>query len=127
MPRRALLTPPSLAPSAPLLLPRTQEFGIDILTDDTKTIVHHKVAAKVHLVLNAEDAVASSREINNWYRSAAGEQHGANMGRAQRAPRAPAAQNGLSFEHVLSRLQVRGPPRLSLSFSHPSRSQGRGC
>ncbi|BGP51625.1 hypothetical protein JCM10450v2_007575 [Rhodotorula kratochvilovae] len=77
------------------------EFGIDILTDDTKTIVHHKVAAKVHLVLNAEDAIASSREINNWYRSA-GEQ---NMGRAQRAPRAPAAQSGLSFEHVLSRLQ----------------------
>ncbi|GAA6021534.1 hypothetical protein JCM10207_005794, partial [Rhodosporidiobolus poonsookiae] len=37
------------------------EFGIDILTDDTKTIVHHKVAAKVHLVLNADDAVASSR------------------------------------------------------------------
>ncbi|GAA6055258.1 hypothetical protein JCM3770_001511 [Rhodotorula araucariae] len=77
------------------------EFGIDILTDDTKTIVHHKVAAKVHLVLNAEDAIASSREINNWYRSA-GEQ---NMGRAQRAPRAPAVQSGLSFEHVLSRLQ----------------------
>ncbi|GAA5934404.1 hypothetical protein JCM1841_000913 [Sporobolomyces salmonicolor] len=76
------------------------EFGIDILTDDTKTIVHHKVAAKVHLVLNADDAIASSREFNNWYRQA-GEQ---SMGR--RPQRAPVnAQNGLSFEHVLSRLQ----------------------
>ncbi|GAA5869296.1 hypothetical protein JCM1840_004348 [Sporobolomyces johnsonii] len=76
------------------------EFGIDILTDDTKTIVHHKVAAKVHLVMNADDAIASSREFNNWYRQA-GEQ---SMGR--RPQRAPVnAQNGLSFEHVLSRLQ----------------------
>ncbi|GAA5850677.1 hypothetical protein JCM5353_000542 [Sporobolomyces roseus] len=46
------------------------EFGIDILTDDTKTIVHHKV----HLVMNADDALASSREFNNWHRQA-GEQN----------------------------------------------------
>ncbi|GAA5866455.1 hypothetical protein JCM8547_000630 [Rhodosporidiobolus lusitaniae] len=77
------------------------EFGIDILTDDTKTIVHHKVAAKVHLVLDADDAAASSREINNWYRSA-GEQP---MSRARPARPAGGGQNGLSFEHVLSRLQ----------------------
>ncbi|BGP20026.1 hypothetical protein JCM10213_000592 [Rhodosporidiobolus nylandii] len=106
------------------------EFGIDILTDDTKTIVHHKVAAKVHLVLNADDAVASSREINNWFRSAGeaaahqqqqqqqvqshgGPQAGGGMGggmarggggRGQR-PGGVTGQNGLSFEHVLSRLQ----------------------
>ncbi|GAA5851022.1 hypothetical protein JCM3766R1_007105 [Sporobolomyces carnicolor] len=110
------------------------EFGIDILTDDTKTIVHHKVAAKVHLVLNADDAIASSREFNNWYRQA-GEQSlqhqnsqqsalgggggansqagvgqgmmaGGGVGVARRPARAPInAQNGLSFEHVLSRLQ----------------------
>ncbi|GAA5877832.1 hypothetical protein JCM3774_000190 [Rhodotorula dairenensis] len=84
------------------------EFGIDILTDDTKQIVHHKVAAKVHLVLNAEDAIASHREINNWYRSA-GEQS-LNRSRAGGPPpRAsgglPSSQSGLSFEHVLSRLQ----------------------
>ena len=116
-----------------------QEFGIDILTDDTKQIVHHKVAAKVHLVLNAEDAIASHRsvsfllfprgiappadlaspdaiplcsEINNWYRSA-GEQS-LNRSRATAPPRSsggggggglPSSQSGLSFEHVLSRLQ----------------------
>ncbi|GJN94006.1 hypothetical protein Rhopal_007069-T1 [Rhodotorula paludigena] len=79
------------------------EFGIDILTDDTKTIVHHKVAAKVHLVLNPEDAVASTREINNWYRSAGEQSLGPRH--VQRAPRAAQGQNGLSFEHVLSRLQ----------------------
>jgi hypothetical protein len=139
------------------------EFGIDILTDDTKTIVHHKVAAKVHLVMNSDDALASSRyvlpitflgrrkrgsgeliigcvprfrEFNNWYRQA-GEQNmqhqqggqqsnlggqqqggaqgggqgmmgGGGVGVARRPARAPInAQNGLSFEHVLSRLQVR--------------------
>ncbi|GAA6062957.1 hypothetical protein JCM10212_005347 [Sporobolomyces blumeae] len=106
------------------------EFGIDILTDDTKTIVHHKVAAKVHLVMNSDDAVASSREFNNWYRQA-GEQNLQHQQHAQqggmggggpggmggpgtggggmagrRPARAPVnAQNGLSFEHVLSRLQ----------------------
>lgn len=41
-----------------------QEFGIDILTEDTKQVVHHKVAAKVHLVMNPEDAIASSRFVS---------------------------------------------------------------
>ncbi|KWU44368.1 hypothetical protein RHOSPDRAFT_3221, partial [Rhodotorula sp. JG-1b] len=78
------------------------EFGIDILTDDTKQIVHHKVAAKVHLVLNAEDAIASHRSQS------------LNRSRATAPPRSsggggggglPSSQSGLSFEHVLSRLQ----------------------
>jgi pSer/pThr/pTyr-binding forkhead associated (FHA) protein len=37
------------------------EFGIDIIADDNKSIVHHKVATKVFLVLNAEDAAAATR------------------------------------------------------------------
>ncbi|GAA5905174.1 hypothetical protein JCM6882_000400 [Rhodosporidiobolus microsporus] len=90
------------------------EFGIDILTEDTKTIVHHKVAAKVHLVLNADDAAASSREINNWYRSAneqqAQQQQQQQQQQHQRGGQRPGGRpgggtNGLSFEHVLSRLQ----------------------
>lgn len=40
-----------------------QEFGIDIVSDDSKTIVHHKVAAKVYLVMNQDDAAASSRYV----------------------------------------------------------------
>lgn len=39
------------------------EFGIDIVSDDNKTIVHHKVAAKVFLVLSNEDAAASTRSV----------------------------------------------------------------
>jgi hypothetical protein len=38
-----------------------QEFGIDIVSDDNKTIVHHKVATKVFLVMNAQDAESVSR------------------------------------------------------------------
>jgi hypothetical protein len=37
------------------------EFGIDITSEDGKTIVHHKVAARCFLIMNAEDAVATSR------------------------------------------------------------------
>ncbi|KAI5478422.1 cell cycle arrest in response to pheromone-related protein [Pseudohyphozyma bogoriensis] len=76
------------------------EFGIDIVSDDTKTIVHHKVAAKVYLVMNQEDALISSREFNTWYRNAdssALHRRGAKSGGS--------GSNGLSFDHVLSRLQ----------------------
>lgn len=37
------------------------EFGIDITSEDTKTVVHHKVAARCYLVMNADDAAANSR------------------------------------------------------------------
>ena len=37
------------------------EFGIDITSEDNKSIVHHKVAARCFLVMNAEDAIATSR------------------------------------------------------------------
>ena len=102
--------------------PTCQEFGIDIVSDDSKTIVHHKVAAKVFLVMNQEDAAASSRcvpsspvsdlkivltvplrppsEFNNWYR------HAGEQPIQRRGPKQPSQNsNGLSFEHVLSRLQ----------------------
>jgi hypothetical protein len=40
---------------------RSQEFGIDIVSEDNRTIVHHKVAARVYCVFNAEDAAQSAR------------------------------------------------------------------
>jgi hypothetical protein len=43
------------------LLADMQEFGIDIISEDNRTIIHHKVAAKVYCVFNAEDAALSSR------------------------------------------------------------------
>lgn len=38
-----------------------QEFGIDIISEDNRTIIHHKVAAKVYCVFNGDDAALSSR------------------------------------------------------------------
>jgi len=40
-----------------------QEFGIDIVSEDNRTIVHHKVAAKVYCVFGEEDAALSSRWV----------------------------------------------------------------
>ncbi|THH23256.1 hypothetical protein EUX98_g7920 [Antrodiella citrinella] len=37
------------------------EFGIDIVGEDNKTIVHHKVAARVLCILNEQDAQNASR------------------------------------------------------------------
>jgi hypothetical protein len=41
--------------------PCYQEFGIDIVGEDNKTIVHHKVAARVVCVLTEQDAQAAAR------------------------------------------------------------------
>jgi hypothetical protein len=39
-----------------------QEFGIDIVGEDNKTIIHHKVAARVLCVLNDQDAQIAAQE-----------------------------------------------------------------
>ncbi|EJT99188.1 hypothetical protein DACRYDRAFT_23804 [Dacryopinax primogenitus] len=39
------------------------EFGIDIVGEDNRTIVHHKVAAKAYCILSPEDMAASQREM----------------------------------------------------------------
>lgn len=38
-----------------------QEFGIDIVGEDNKTIIHHKVAARVVCVFSDQDAQAAAR------------------------------------------------------------------
>lgn len=38
-----------------------QEFGIDIVGEDNKTIVHHKVSSKAFCVFNQADVEASLR------------------------------------------------------------------
>lgn len=40
-----------------------QEFGIDIVSEDNRTIVHHKVAAKVYCVFGPDDAALSARQV----------------------------------------------------------------
>jgi len=105
------------------------EFGIDIVGEDNKTIIHHKVAARIACVFTAEDAINASREAHNYQQhqqqqsahptpaSAAG-----TLGAAARRPsiqpqtsittgmgglgagRQP-NRGGLSFDHILTRLQ----------------------
>jgi hypothetical protein len=42
----------------------TVEFGIDIISDDNRTILHHKVAARVFCVFNDKDAALSARYVD---------------------------------------------------------------
>jgi len=42
-------------------LTETQEFGIDIISEDNRAIIHHKVSAKAYCVFGPEDAGLSSR------------------------------------------------------------------
>ena len=120
-----------------------QEFGIDIVGEDNKTIIHHKVAAWVLCVFNEQEAQAvahaeqqqlvqnppgyalSSHHQNT--NSAAGPSNAFNFnsqGPAIGGQRCPAMQpqglvgmggmggsmrppskSGLTFDHILSRLQ----------------------
>ena len=40
---------------------KLQEFGIDIVSEDNRSIVHHKVAAKVYCVYGPAEAALSAR------------------------------------------------------------------
>lgn len=38
-----------------------QEFGIDIISEDNRTIIHHKVSARAYCVFTPDDAALSAR------------------------------------------------------------------
>jgi hypothetical protein len=38
-----------------------QEFGIDIVSEDNRTVVHYKVSCKAYCVWNVDDAGLSAR------------------------------------------------------------------
>lgn len=40
-----------------------QEFGIDILSEDNRSILHHKVSAKAYCVLGPDEAALSARWV----------------------------------------------------------------
>ncbi|KAK4683670.1 hypothetical protein P7C73_g6563, partial [Tremellales sp. Uapishka_1] len=92
------------------------EFGIDIVSEDNRTVVHHKVAAKVYVVFNQEDAALSARELVNYQnydprvaRSANGQMNGAGGNQPNMGPQVMSSggkASGLSFEHVLQKLQT---------------------
>ncbi|WWC86694.1 uncharacterized protein L201_001571 [Kwoniella dendrophila CBS 6074] len=92
------------------------EFGIDIVSEDNRTIVHHKVAAKVYCVFGPEDAALSAREMVNYQnqdtrgaRRMPPQQNGHPGNQlAQMGPSVMSSggkSNGLSFDHVLTKLQ----------------------
>ncbi|KAN0062776.1 hypothetical protein ACQY0O_004971 [Thecaphora frezii] len=82
------------------------EFGIDIVGDDSKTIIHHKVACRVYLVITAEDALGLRNDFASLYR---GGVHGGPLGNNGVGPGAEGGlrrgKGAFSFDHVLGKLQ----------------------
>ncbi|KAB5592829.1 cell cycle arrest in response to pheromone-like protein [Ceratobasidium theobromae] len=112
------------------------EFGIDIVGEDNKTIIHHKVATRVYVVLTPEDAQAAAREhhahLQHQQQALFAQQHQHQQHAAQQAQaiarrqQGPLSGNnsqlgglgglgqgqtrpgskGLSFDHILNKLQI---------------------
>ena len=82
------------------------DFGIDILTDDNKEILHHRVACRVFLVITAEDALKLRNDFTSMYR---GGVPGGQLGGAGVCPGAEGGlrrgKPGFNFDHVIFRLQ----------------------
>jgi hypothetical protein len=108
------------------------EFGIDIIGEDNKTTIHHKVAARVMCVFTDEDAHLAARveaipssaslppnipSVLPPATSSSGGSNNFSFAHPQRRPALqsqlggmggsmrPPSKNGLTFEHILSRLQ----------------------
>ncbi|WVR04799.1 hypothetical protein IAU60_001811 [Kwoniella sp. DSM 27419] len=96
------------------------EFGIDIVSEDNRTIVHHKVAAKVYCCFGPEDAVVSARwgELHRYHghdigridvRRVAGQVNGHQANQLSQMGPAIMSSGGkssvMSFDHVLLKLQ----------------------
>ncbi|KAG8894635.1 hypothetical protein FRB99_001074, partial [Tulasnella sp. 403] len=89
----------------------TVEFGIDIVGEDNKTIIHHKVAAKVIVVLTPEDLanVPLHPQMPNRRAPTGGQMQPGSiqnnaLGGMGGAPRT--GKSGLTFDHILGRLQA---------------------
>ncbi|WFD03594.1 hypothetical protein MOBT1_002287 [Malassezia obtusa] len=82
------------------------DFGIDILTDDNKEVLHHRVACRVFLVMTPEDALKLRNDFTSLYR---GGVHGGALGNAGICPGAEGGlrrgKPGINFDHVIFRLQ----------------------
>lgn len=82
------------------------DFGIDILTDDNKEILHRRVACRVFLVITPEDALKLRSDFTSLYR---GGVHGGTLSNAGLCPGAEGAfrrgKSGVNLDHVLFRLQ----------------------
>lgn len=89
--------------------PTPQEFGIDIVGEDNRTIIHHKVAAKVFCVFGPEDLQSLPIQSQGNRRVSLQSQLAASQATQNTAlggmggPRV--GKSGLTFDHILSRLQ----------------------
>ena len=82
------------------------DFGIDILTDDNKEILHQRVACRVFLVITAEDALKLRNDFTSMYR---GGVLGGPLGSTGVCPGAEGGlrrgKPGYNFDHIIFRLQ----------------------
>ncbi|TXT05583.1 uncharacterized protein COLE_06903 [Cutaneotrichosporon oleaginosum] len=91
------------------------EFGIDIISEDNRTIIHHKVSARAYCVMGPEDAAVSARELPHYQNDMRNARRGGSVSQpntvnplSHMGPSIMSAggkANGLSFEHVLQKLQ----------------------
>ena len=82
------------------------DFGIDILTDDNKDILHRRVACRVFLVMTPEDALKLRSDFTSLYR---GGVHGGSLGNAGLCPGAEGGfrrnKSNVNIDQVIMRLQ----------------------
>ena len=82
------------------------DFGIDILTDDNKDILHRRVACRVFLVMTPEDALKLRSDFTSLYR---GGVHGGSLGNAGLCPGAEGGfrrnKSNVTVDQVIMRLQ----------------------
>lgn len=82
------------------------DFGIDILTDDNKDILHRRVACRVFLVMTPEDALKLRSDFTSLYR---GGVHGGSLGNAGVCPGAEGGfrrgKSNVNVDQVIMRLQ----------------------
>lgn len=83
------------------------DFGIDILTDDNKDILHRRVACRVFLVISPDDALKLRNDFSSLYR---GGVHGGTLGNAGLCPGAEGGfrrgKPNINLDQVLGRIQI---------------------
>ncbi|KAF5338000.1 hypothetical protein D9611_014979 [Ephemerocybe angulata] len=82
------------------------EFGIDIVGEDNKTTIHHKVAARVICVFTEQDAQVAARAEQHPQHQAQQQQ----QQQAYAAPQQQQAPTGFNFAGQAGNVQNRRPP-----------------
>lgn len=97
----------------------SQEFGIDIVGDDNKTIIHHKVSARVVCILTAEDAMHEQQQMAASA-AAAAHQHPPHPHHPQYTtqPTHPTNRRPSTLQPSLGGMGGPSRPKSSISFDH---------